>query len=396
MEVMKVVTEADSSSVRWSKQTFTPLPRRGRVALLVLLGIVLATDLVVYLTDPATTIRDATFGVLAILTASLYAWRPAAASLGLLLIALVQTTAHHDGSQFLYLAAFAGVVVYTSPTWFSAAYICAASALVIPASSTPGELANSALLALALVFTVSMSIGGALSRAHEHENRLARDIVTMENARAAEMKAERDRISDELHDIIAHDVTLISMHVRVLERVDDRQLRDQSVRAIRYSADQALADIRRVLRIVRDDQSAPREGVKLPAGECRESISSALNEARNSLLGLGARVTVEADAEMPISNAIEKTIVQVLREGTTNIVKHGSLQPVVRISLTSIDEEVCLEIVNSISDGPDTSIQNVSGYGLARLDERVTLLGGHLIAEADATTWRLAVRLPKR
>lgn len=371
---------------------FTGLPRRGRVALLILLGVILVVDLGLYLGDPATTWQNMLFGTAATFATALFAWWPAAASLSLLLTALVQTTADQDGSQFLYLASVAGLVVYTSPVWFIAIYGITASGLAILATVSAGILTQTALPALALVLAVSLAIGWALRAAHGRERRFALDIAQLEYARAAAIVAERERISDELHDIIAHDVTLVSMHARVLERVDDPALRDQSVRAIRNSADQALADIRRVLRIVRDEQPAT---VPL-ADERHPSVSSALEDARASLADLGADITVQATPGLVVSHSIEQALVHLLREGATNIAKHAPDHPTVTISLEASGEEIRLELTNTTTISPRISHIPSSGYGLDRLRERVTLLGGELRTHTTDTTWALTVRLPTR
>lgn len=371
---------------------FTGLPRGGRIALLILLGVILLVDVGLYLSDPSTTWRSVLFGLAATLATALFAWWPAAAATSLLLVALVQITAGQDGSQFLYLTAAAGLVVYTSPAWFLAVYVIAAASLTALATAALGVFASTAVPALALVITVSSSIGWALRTAHGRERRLALDIAQLEYARSAAIDAERERIADELHDIIAHDVTLVSMHARVLERVDDPALYAQSIQAIRISADQALADIRRVLRIVRDDQATLLD----PSDEQRANIASALEEARDSLAKLGADVTVHSSPDVSVSAAIEQALVHLVREGATNIAKHATERPSVTIQIETIENDVRLELANSIAETPRSSLIPSSGYGLDRLRERVSLLGGDLSTQTVGGTWTLTARLPAR
>jgi signal transduction histidine kinase len=251
---------------------------------------------------------------------------------------------------------------------------------------------GTALPALALVLTVSAAIGWALRAAHSRERRFALDIAQLEYARGAAIDAERERIADELHDIIAHDVTLVSMHARVLERVDDPELRAQSIHAIRAGADQALADIRRVLRIVRDDQAA----VATTPDEHTASAKTALAEARDSLARLGANVTVHAGSDIAVSAAIDQALVHLVREGATNIAKHASERPSVTIVFESVNDEVHLAMTNSVAATPRVSHVPSSGYGLDRLRERVSLLGGHLSTDTTTATWTLTARLPAR
>ncbi|MET3468015.1 sensor histidine kinase [Microbacterium plantarum] len=372
---------------------FSALPRRGRIILLLVLAVMLVVDIALAVTEPGVAWRGLMFGLPAMLATALFIWWPPAAATSLLLIALVQITAGQDGSDVLYLAGVAGLVVYTSPLWFVSIYVVATLILTILASTVLGIFANTALPALALVVAISASIGWALRAAHGRELRLAGDVAALAQARTAAIEAERERIADELHDIIAHDITLVSMHARVLERVDDEALRDQSVRAIRAGADQALADIRRMLRIVRDDGASP---LQTPDDHVpTPNIAAAFEEARDALLQLGAAITVRY-SDVSVSSTIEQALVHLIREGTTNIAKHAPANASVTITLEVLDDDVCLELTNSIDPAPTTSGVPSSGYGLDRLRERVSVSGGHFTSGPADGRWVLTARLPAR
>jgi len=370
---------------------FTRLPRRGRNALLVLLGLVLVVDVSLYLSEPDQTWRSIALGLAATLATALFAWWPPAAVVMLSLTALLETATNEGGPQLLHLVVVAGLVVYTCPGWFIGAYVVCTVALAGLTATVPGAFSSAALPVLAMVMVVSAGIGWALRTAHRRVRRFARDIEQLEQARREAIHVERERIADELHDIIAHDVTLVSMHARVLERVDDQALREQSIRAIRSSADQALADIRRMLRIVRDD----RPGTPADHG-AHASVASALDEVTSALRRLGAQVTVRARLAAEMSAAIEQTIVHVLREGATNIAKHGAGAPVVSVVVETVDDEIRVELTNTVGDVARAPYVPSSGYGLDRLRERVTLLDGQLVSESRSGSWVLRVHLPLR
>lgn len=370
---------------------FSALPRWGRIILLLVLAMMLIVDIGLVIADPDVAWRGMMFGLPAMLATALFIWWPAAAATGLLLVTLVQLTTGQDGSDILYLAGGAGLVVYTSPLWFLTIYIVATLSLTILASTVLGIFANTALPALALVIAISSAIGWALRAAHGRELHLASDVAALAQARSAAIEAERERIADELHDIIAHDITLVSMHARVLERVHDEALRDQSVRAIRAGADQALADIRRMLRIVRDD-----DGSSTPPGdEQPTSIGSALDEARGALAQLGATIDVRS-TEASVSSTIEQTLVHLIREGTTNIAKHAPENTSVTITLEVLDDDVRLEMTNTMDARPIANGIPSSGYGLDRLRERVAVSGGDFRSGPTDSGWMLIARLPAR
>jgi signal transduction histidine kinase len=191
-------------------------------------------------------------------------------------------------------------------------------------------------------------------------------------------------------------VTLVAMHVRVLERVDDAELRAQSVTAIRDSADQALADIRRVLRVVRDDRMAvAADGADADADADADTLAGAIVTVRRDLEALGADVTVGRLDGIELSSAIERTIVRLLREAATNVAKHAPLRPEVRVDVTPGPDDVSVTVSSTMPPDPAASHIPSSGYGIHRMRERVTLLGGSLEASAVDGSWVLSARLPR-
>lgn len=130
--------------------------------------------------------------------------------------------------------------------------------------------------------------------------------------------------------------------------------------------------------------------------EQRASIASALEEARDSLAKLGADVTVHSSPNVSVSAAIEQALVHLVREGATNIAKHATEHPSVTIQIEAIENNVRLELANSIAETPRNSLVPSSGYGLDRLRERVSLLGGDLSTQMVGGTWTLTARLPAR
>ncbi|MBF4621362.1 sensor histidine kinase [Clavibacter sp. VKM Ac-2542] len=371
---------------------FSSMPPRARIALLVLIALVLVFDLVGFVADPASSWRELVAQEAPTAALALFAWSPSAAAVSLLLAALLETAGGQGGGLSVYLVVAAGLVVYTSPLWFVAFYAAAATGVVVLHWSTAEDLTPSAVPVVLLIGALAALVGWSLRSSLRRERGLAVDLVDLERARDAELESERQRIADELHDIIAHDVTLVAMHVRVLERVDDPALRAQSIVAIRDSADQALADIRRVLRIVRDDRSTTigdRDGDE-------DTIVGAVDTIRRDLEALGARVTVGPLDGVDVSSAIERTIVRLLREAATNIAKHAASRPEVFVGFASGQDDVTVTVSSTMPSASTASPIPSSGYGVHRMRERVTLLGGSLRAEEVEGSWVLSALLPRQ
>lgn len=371
---------------------FSRLPARGRFTLFAVVGAVGIVDVALNLADPMVTWSDVTIALLAAVATLLFAWWPAAAATCILAVTLAQIASAESGGQILYAAAVTGLVVYTSPAWFSIVYAGAVALIGVLAWRSTELLTDIALPALVVVGAVSGLIGSALKIAHSRERRLSCDLARLNAQRSEELTAERERIADELHDIIAHDVTLVAMHARVLERIHDEGLRARSVTAIRDSADQALADIRRVLRIVRDGRVVS----KSDSMETEEKgTETALRDANHSLDALGARTVVDMSAGLTVSSSIENAIVHIIREGATNIAKHGAPTPDVHLRVKEEGDEVIVELTNSVLADATVEASKSSGYGIDRLRERVGLLGGTLTVQLDNDTWLLSARLPR-
>jgi signal transduction histidine kinase len=383
-------------ALRGQDSRFTVLPVRGRIVLLVVVSLVLIVDVVGFVEDPATSWRELVAQEAPTAAVALFAWSPPAAAIALILSALLETAAGQGGGLAVYLAAATGLVVHTSPRWFCALYATAASAIVALHWWTEDALTTSALPVVLLIGILSAAVGWSLRSSLRRQRRLEVDLVDLERIRASELESERQRIADELHDIIAHDVTLVAMHVRVLERVDDAELRAQSVTAIRDSADQALADIRRVLRVVRDDRMAvAADGADADADADADTLAGAIVTVRRDLEALGADVTVGRLDGIELSSAIERTIVRLLREAATNVAKHAPLRPEVRVDVTPGPDDVSVTVSSTMPPDPAASHIPSSGYGIHRMRERVTLLGGSLEASAVDGSWVLSARLPR-
>lgn len=373
-----------------NRARFVGLPRHGRWALLVAVTLVILADAALRLGDADGAWRTALVSLTMLVATGLFAWWPAAAAVCLLLVTLVQTTIGYQGTEFLHLAISSGLVVYTAPVWFVLVYVSVSSGLAMLAATTTEIFADGALTTLGLVLALSVLIGSALRRAHGREHRLALDNERLRHDREAELTAERSRITDELHDIIARDITLVSMHVRVLERVTDPGLRRKSLAVIRSSADQALADIRRLLHVM-NESDAPPESVDAPM-----ALSEVLINVEQELTDLGARVDIHVDGGLTGSTSVEHALARMLREATTNIVKHGAERPDVTIELVGDEHQIRLRLRNTVRQPPERDPStSSSGYGLALLEERITVLGGTLLTAHEGEEFVIHAALPR-
>jgi signal transduction histidine kinase len=204
-----------------------------------------------------------------------------------------------------------------------------------------------------------------------------------ERARAA-VAEERTRIARELHDEVAHAMSVIAVQadaaVGALAR--DPSLVERPLRAIRETARDALSDMRRVLGALRGDERAefaPEPGLA--------RAGALIEQAR--LAGLEVDLRIEGEPT-PLAPALDLAAYRVLQEGLTNVRKHAAARRA-EVVLRYGPDAIAVEVVD---DGDGSGAGGGSGRGLAGIRERVGLLGGDFVAGPLARGFALRVTLP--
>jgi signal transduction histidine kinase len=191
-----------------------------------------------------------------------------------------------------------------------------------------------------------------------------------ELARAA-IAAERARIARELHDVIAHSVSVVIVQaVATLGELDDQRFPAARARvtAIEETARQALADMRRLVAIG-DEGTAPGELGPQPGVETLPALVAGVADA-----GVDATLEVSGTAR-PVPAGVGLTLYRVAQEALTNAVNHAP-GATVTVRVHYRDAAVDLEVVNGAPTAADTSTQG--GNGLVGMRERTALYGGTL------------------
>lgn len=191
---------------------------------------------------------------------------------------------------------------------------------------------------------------------------------------------ERARIAREMHDVLAHRLSLVAMHAGALAYRTDLSP-DQTRSAahvVQAGAHQALADLREVLGLLRDgsgEAGHERTERPEPPQPTLRDVPGLVAEARSAgmMVTLSDRVR---DAEMA-PETVGRHAYRMIQEGLTNARRHAPDTPVeVRLSGAPA-EGIRLEVRNPLSIGT-RGATNGSGLGLVGLAERATLSGGHL------------------
>jgi len=204
-----------------------------------------------------------------------------------------------------------------------------------------------------------------------------------ERARAA-VAEERTRIARELHDEVAHAMSVIAVQADAAEGAlaYDPALVERPLVAIRETARGALADMRRVLGALRGD-----EQVELSPEPGLARAGALLEQARAS--GFEVELRIEGDP-VPLPPPLDLAAYRVLQEGLTNVRKHAAARRV-EVVLRYGREAIGVEVTD---DGDGSRHGGGTGRGLAGIRERVALLGGEFVAGPRARGFALRVTLP--
>jgi signal transduction histidine kinase len=214
-----------------------------------------------------------------------------------------------------------------------------------------------------------------------------------ERARRA-VTAERLRIARELHDVVAHSMSVIAVQAGMGHHVLDTQPEEarRALAAIETTSRAALTEMRRLLGVLR--QEGETHAALAPAPGMAE-LPLLLDQFREA--GLDVSLTVSGDVP-PTSAPVDLTTYRIVQEALTNTLKHGG--PEARVLINHSLDEVYVEVLDN---GRPRSLRRATpskaaadvGHGLIGMRERVAVFGGRLSAGArPGGGYRVAVHLP--
>jgi len=240
--------------------------------------------------------------------------------------------------------------------------------------------ALSTIVVFAVVSIIGISVGWGLYIGSRRELlatlRERADTAEAEQAiRVSQARiAERTRIAREMHDVLAHRISLVTMHAGALSYRDD--LSPDQVRTtagiIHENSHQALVDLREVLGILRDDPGDASPELPQPSAE---DLPTLVAEAQRSGMRIESDYDIALD-DMP--EGVGRTLYRIVQEALTNARKHAPDTRVVLNLAGGPGDGVEIEVVNPLQIGSTPLEVPESGLGLIGLQERAVLAGGRL------------------
>jgi signal transduction histidine kinase len=239
---------------------------------------------------------------------------------------------------------------------------------------------------------------GALARA-----RYALIMSLRERARRAEAEqarrvdearvAERNRIAREMHDVLAHRLSLLATYAGALEYRPDSPPEQLSKAAgvIRVGVHQALEELRQVVTLLRDDDAEDdADDHAGPPQPVLADLPALIEESRDA--GTPVRLANRIADLSTVPAATGRTAYRVVQEALTNARKHAPESPVTVRLDGRPGEELVVEVGNPLP--AKASVAPGGGAGLVGLTERVDLAGGRLDHGVAGDGFRVCARLP--
>ena len=266
--------------------------------------------------------------------------------------------------------------------------LLAVTTLMLLKVPMPGGL--QALVQTALVCAVAWVVGdgarirGLYTESVEERARLL-ERERSERARVAVLE-ERERIARELHDAVAHHVSVIVIQagaaLRALDTAPDRA--HAALDAIGSSGRRALTDMRRMLDMLGDGGTQPRPGLSR-LGELLEEVRAA---------GLAVEVSVDGERR-ELDQELDASVYRIIQESLTNSLKHAGGGGRARVAIRYDPSAVTVSVEDERGPGATLPVEEAhDGRGLLGMRQRVALFRGTFAAGPTPAGFRVSAELP--
>ena len=228
------------------------------------------------------------------------------------------------------------------------------------------------LLALVLAWTVGVTV--RTRRAYVAALEARAELLEREredNARLA-VALERGRIAREMHDVVAHNVSVVVVQAAAAERLveSDPERARQAMRDVAATGRQALTEMRRLVGVLRDGDASDGLGPQPGVADLR-ALASTVEDA-----GMKVELSVQGE-ERPLPASAALSVYRIVQEALTNSLRHAGPARA-RVILRYLPDALEVQVSDNGSGGIPPAEHG--GHGLIGMRERVALFGGELTA----------------
>ncbi|MCA2215202.1 sensor histidine kinase [Jidongwangia harbinensis] len=261
-----------------------------------------------------------------------------------------------------------------------------------PITPLLAALANGVLINI-LIFGFAYLFGEtawlAARRQYQLEQQAEELRAAQDQAKERAVFGERVRIARELHDVVAHHVSVMGIQASAARRALDKDVGKArtALGAVEESARTAVDELRRMLGALRASSSGPEPSA--PAG--LERIDEIITRVRES--GLTGTLTVYGDP-LPVPQSVSQAAYRIVQEAVTNTLKHARASSV-DVRIRYLERELEIDVADDGRGGTAPGDGTGDGMGLIGMRERVSVHDGTVEAGPRATGgFRVRARLP--
>lgn len=251
--------------------------------------------------------------------------------------------------------------------------------------SLPGTAVE---LVFPLFYVTAAAVLGSVVR---RQSRQAAELRGLNQALVREREAldrlvlatERLRLARELHDVVAHTLTVTVIQAQACEDAldDEPERARQAAREVQAAGRRGLADLRSLVRVLRD-ADAPTDDAGLDDLDALAAV----------MTGAGLEVAITREGELPaLASQLEHQLYRIAQEALTNVVKHSTAVSVT-LALRRVARCVELEVVDP--GPPVREPVPPGGHGLSGMQERLAPFDGQVLAGPHLGGFRVLVRVP--
>ncbi|SDB80675.1 Signal transduction histidine kinase [Raineyella antarctica] len=249
------------------------------------------------------------------------------------------------------------------------------------------------LWTIMLLVLVSVAVGLGLRLLIARQVRQAAKVKELERLNAKIRREERAALARELHDVVAHELTVITMQVMGRRASRDPDELHEVLAVVDDSAHAALNELRKMLVLLRDEGLV---GTGVDPTSKEPTLAAILESLANELVYLGypAKWSCHDDGTQKLTPTLLSTCSRILQESVTNIIKHAPRGSACRLRGEVKDGWIRLRAQNQIAPGARRNDAGSGSLGLIGLTERVDLLHGNIRAGSRGDRWVVEVEIP--
>jgi signal transduction histidine kinase len=316
---------------------------------------------------------------------------PAAVGVAAALISFVdKTVVPYDGVTFLVgCAALFLVGLLRDRGQAVAGFAVAEGVLAVVVHNSPRSFGGNFVVGsiiFAIVWTIAFGVGRKSVEADEARERAIRAEHEREERARVAVAEERARIARELHDVVGHSVSVMTVQASGVRRLlrPDQEREREALLVVERTGREALAEMRRMVGVLRRPEEAPA----LAPQPSLDHLSRLVEQAQEA--GLPVELRIEGEATQ-LPAGVDLTAYRLVQEGLTNVVKHAQAT---RAEVLVNYGDSYLEVTVR-DDGKGVGNGDGGGHGLVGMRERVSVYGGELDAGPQTGGgYRLRAKLP--